>query len=266
MAHNPSKQSRGDSDIDQLMRIGGQSSFLIQSALDGNSQLFIKHPDSAQAFRRELNALNDLKDSNRIVRLESVDNNKRSLTLAAAPGRRLDELVQFEGALSREESRKIIHQLVEALDFMHSYQGIGYVHYDLSPANIFWDRKTEQLTIIDFGTAYKLSEIPKEYRDTVIGTPLYLSPEKINRSPEHGTASDMFALGAIWYELLSGSPPFEPAVGRLEDQILRHEPLPLRRTDPETSAMVMKLLSKNAGDRPTASDVLRWIGETASAS
>lgn len=242
-------------------RQGGQSAIeTLDRSASGEEPLIIKYPDSFESFLREQRALSDLRGDPRVVKLEYVEEDDRALYLAKAPGDPISELIRYED-FSEDEAALVIHEVAATLEFIHSYGQAGYVHYDVSPANIFWDRENQEVTVIDFGTAYKVDSIPADYSSQEIGTPLYMSPEKLLKQPEFGQAADMYALGAIWYEMLTGSPPFNPDIGNLKRQILNDEPLQLRQASPETNGMIMRLLDKTPGNRPVAAELRQWFEE-----
>jgi serine/threonine-protein kinase len=126
--------------------------------------------------------------------------------------------------------------LVETLArAMHSAHQQGIVHRDLKPANVLLARDgTPKIT--DFGLAKLLdrSDTPTKPSE-VLGTPSYMAPEQAaGKTREVGPAADVYALGAILYEALTGRPPFQGA-GLLEtlEQVRTQEPVPVRRLQPK---------------------------------
>jgi len=127
----------------------------------------------------------------------------------------------------------------------------GLVHRDLKPANLLLGDSTN-VKVADFGAARLKSASGAEHTAT-IGSPAYMSPEQI-KGAELGEQSDMFSLGVVMYELLTGQRPF---VGRdlpqVLDRILSHEP-PAPSTlraviDPQIDAMVLRMLRKRPAER-----------------
>ncbi len=230
---------------------------------DSENALIIKIPQTLEEFRRERDALELLQADKRVVRLLKSDDTNRELHLLAAPGETLEQLIKYD-SFTEAEANQIVHQVALTLNYIHNQGEDGFVHYDISPSNILWDRAEQEVTVIDFGTAYRLKDIPTEYSEHPVGTPLYMAPEKLDLQPELGKASDIFSVGAIWYELISGSPPFDPALGNIKEQIKRCEPYELRRVSPEVGELIQRMLSKDASLRPTASEVVNWFEERAS--
>ncbi|MBI5349779.1 MAG: protein kinase [Chloroflexi bacterium] len=109
------------------------------------------------------------------------------------------------GALSLEEIVRIMNRLAPALDLAHSK---GIVHRDLKPANILFDIEGNPY-ISDFGIAKMLQQASSITGSGLIGTPSYMSPEQARGETDIDSRSDIYALGVILYEMLSGQLPFQ---------------------------------------------------------
>lgn len=162
----------------------------------------------------------------------------------------------IDGPLGPSDARVLAERLAAALGAVHA---AGTIHRDIKPSNIFLvDGDVAQAKLVDFGVARsKLLETGYDgvTRDgTLIGTPLYMSPEQA-RTQTLGPASDVWSLGVVLYESLTGSPPFNgdelPAVLA---RILLDEPTQLRVLAPEISAgladVVHRALTKRVEQRP----------------
>lgn len=172
-------------------------------------------------------------------------------------GRTLTELMQQEGPLPPPRVAWILSQICAALADAHAH---SIVHRDLKPDNIILQRvagERDYVKVLDFGIAKVLDEqkrgrLPAS-RNLFIGTPEYASPEQCNsKSPT--ALSDIYSLGVIAYEMLTGHPPFE---GDPLEVMLKHasvEPPPLRRyrpdLSPEIETVVLRALRKDPGERP----------------
>ncbi|WP_437567104.1 trifunctional serine/threonine-protein kinase/ATP-binding protein/sensor histidine kinase [Sorangium sp. So ce542] len=144
--------------------------------------------------------------------------------------------------------------ITRALGDVH---GSRIIHKDINPSNIVFNRETGSVKIIDFGISTRLSreELSIKSPAVIEGTLAYISPEqtgRMNRSLDHRT--DLYALGATFYELLTGAPPFDAkdAMELVHCHIAR-DPAPPRARCPSVpealSDIVMKLMAKTAEDR-----------------
>lgn len=156
-------------------------------------------------------------------------------------------------------------QLASVLVSAHE---IGLVHRDLKPENIlveYDDHQHQRIVVVDFGLAFinnteDMSRLTQD-RGTVSGTPAYMSPEQA-MGGELSPASDIYAFGCILYELITGSPPFEaPSVMELLTRHMFVPPTPPHTRNPQTKAspaleqLVMRMLSKDPAQRPSAEQV-----------
>jgi serine/threonine-protein kinase len=112
----------------------------------------------------------------------------------------------MQGAISIPETARIMKKLAPALDEVHTH---GVIHRDLKPSNILFDQRNEPY-ISDFGTA-KLKFAHTKLTETggAVGTPAYMSPEQIQGEAELDGRSDIYALGVILFEMLTGKHPFQ---------------------------------------------------------
>jgi serine/threonine-protein kinase len=173
-------------------------------------------------------------------------------------GPSLEEKLAAEGRLSVHATRSGLGQLAGALAEAHRN---GFVHRDISPANVLWDRERDQFLLTDFGLAGLLpkheGELPRLTRvGEVLGSSGYMSPEQLKGGdPTEGT--DVYALGVLAYEMLTGEGPFP---GKAPQQVglatLKSPPRPLRtlraEVDEATADLIERCLEKEPGRRPSA--------------
>jgi serine/threonine protein kinase len=185
-----------------------------------------------------------------------------------------------------EEAAPLIAVLARA---MHACHSVGIIHRDLKPANVLLACGThppppgthqpggEQRTlaaftpkITDFGLAKKLDEAGQTQSGAILGTPSYMAPEQAAGKPKTvGPRADVYALGAILYELLSGRPPFlaETPLDTML-QVLEHDPVAVRALNPaaprDLETICLKCLRKEPGQRyanaaELADDLARFL-------
>ncbi|WP_166486424.1 protein kinase domain-containing protein [Blastococcus saxobsidens] len=168
------------------------------------------------------------------------------LVMELVEGEPLSALLRREGALDPETTLSVLHQTAAALAEAHL---VGMVHRDVKPGNILV-RPDGTVKITDFGIAWSARSVALTRTGQVIGTPQYLSPEQAEG--RHATpASDVYALGLIGYECLTGHPAFEGdnAVTIALKQI-REEPEPLPAELPsDVRTLIGRALVKDPGAR-----------------
>ena len=156
-------------------------------------------------FQREAAAIAALNHPG-IVRVYDFDQVDKALFIVMeyVDGKTLRAQLQEKGAFPLQQALDIIQQLLSAVGAAH---GRGIVHRDLKPDNVVISSEGKA-KVMDFGISKMLVDTQGLTRtDSIIGTPLYMSPEQVMGSPIDAR-SDLYALGAILYELVSGKPPF----------------------------------------------------------
>ncbi len=162
--------------------------------------------------------------------------------------------------LSLRQVLRIVRQAAEALDYAH---GQGIVHRDIKPSNILLDL-AGRVKVADFGIAKMAGQSTElTMAGSVMGSPQYLSPEQI-RGDDLDGRSDIFSLGVVFYEMLSGKRPFEgDTITTLVYQILHKDPPPvseLRAVPPRVEELLRGMLAKSRDERvPTAGEVAREL-------
>jgi hypothetical protein len=175
--------------------------------------------------------------------------------------------------LTPREAAETMLPLARAL---HAAHQAGVVHRDLKPANVLFSQDGTP-KVADFGLSRKLDEPGQTQSGTILGTPAYMAPEQARgRSKDAGPAADVYALGAVFYELLAGRPPF-PGETALEVlyEVTSSEPAPpssLRPGVPAAlEAVCLKCLNKAPAERyasaaEVAEELQRWLaGQTVTA-
>ena len=224
----------------------------------------------AARFRRELRVLQKVRHPNIVRCLSNVDENDDSVpayyAMEFVDGGTLENLLRVRVRLSVEETFRYALQILGALNAAHRF---GVVHRDVKPSNLLLARDRRALKLCDFGLAMVLGGTQLTQPGQTIGTPWYMSPEQIRGEDALNGTSDLYALGCILMEALTGKPPF---VGETHFAILnRHlsEDAPLvssRQPNLPHGAFidrfVNRLLEKDPGRRPdSAGDLIAEIAQ-----
>ena len=182
------------------------------------------------------------------------------LVLELVDGQSLTTIIDQRGWLAPPLAAAIGAQLAGALAALHVG---GIVHADLKPDNVLVlaDARPDGhpfVKLIDFGVAHFIDK-PRD-ESFAWGTPQYLSPEQWAGKPR--TASDVYGLGCVLTELLTGRPPFDGAIEDLAHAHIWDAPQPVSSTRPEAApldAIVARMLQKRWSDRPTMPDIEREL-------
>ena len=181
-------------------------------------------------------------------------------------GPSLRHVLNVDTSLAADRAIPILRQACKALGAAHEK---GIIHLDVKPDNIMLStsgRRGSMVKVVDFGIAGLISADPPPEgtpaEDRIVGTPDYLSPERIRRKP-YDHRSDIYSLGAMAYEMLTGTCPFWH--DDLMTTITKHitdKPAPLRQRapqldiPPEIETLVLQMLEKNPAERPQSMAVV----------
>ena len=163
-------------------------------------------------------------------------------------GESLQQRLARAGALGVDEVTRIVADVGSALDYAHRH---GVVHRDIKPANILMHEGAALLA--DFGIARAVTDGPGERltgTGVSLGTPHYMSPEQASGERDAGPPSDIYSLGVVAYELVSGQPPFNGrSVQAVLAQLMTAEPAPLTTPRAGLNAAVRKAMARDPATR-----------------
>ena len=211
-------------------------------------------------FNREAQAAARLSHPN-IVNIYDVGvmDGAHYIVMEYVPGRTLKDKIKQEGHLSVNEALTVAKGIASALSHAHAN---NLVHCDIKPHNILM-MPDGSAKVADFGIARAVTESTMTYTGNVVGSVHYFSPEQA-KGTMITPKSDVYALGVVLYEMLTGTLPFtgETPVS-VAMKHLQEEPVPVRQLDPSippvVEAIVARAMSKDPAMRPEASEIVKDI-------
>lgn len=215
-------------------------------------------PDFQDRFKQEARAAANLSHPNIVtVHDFGFDHGQLFIVMEHIPGKDLKTILRQRGRYSVEEAIPLMVQACAGIGYAHR---AGLVHCDIKPHNMIVTPDA-RLKVTDFGIARALSTImPDERADVVWGSPQYFSPEQaVGEAPS--PASDVYSLGVVLYEALTGALPFTaPSSDELARLHLESDPIPPSEYIPDIPSaleeIVMKVLSKEPAARYRTADQL----------
>ena len=220
-------------------------------------------PEDRIRFAREARYLQGLHHPG-IVRVLDTgeDEHQAWLVMPLIEGRRLDDL-------GNVAPLRAAHLVVQALEALHVAHLAGILHRDIKPGNLMLDRR-DRVVLLDFGLAAAPDLESRLTREgDIVGTPAYMAPEQAaGRREDVGRRTDLYAMGAVLYELLTGRQPFTGETTMATLRAVLEEPLvPPRRIRPELprplEQIILVAMAREPGDRyrtaeEMAADLRRW--------
>jgi hypothetical protein len=191
------------------------------------------------------------------------DADTRYIVMECVPGLSLAQLLRQRRPLAAAEAVKIATQVASALAAAHR---AGIIHRDVKPGNVMVDDDL-RVKVLDFGIARAVAATSLTNTAIVLGSAPYMAPE-VTRGESADERSDIYSLGCVLYEMLTGGPPFSGDLGAaVMHQHNTASPRPLRELNSATpaalDALVMQMLAKQPGDRPqTASQLVDALPAT----
>lgn len=250
--------------IERVLGRGGLGEVYQAVAPDGQTvalKAFRLHEDdqglTAAAFVREAHLGLRLNHPDIVRVLDSgTDGEYAYLVMEFVPGHDLRRHAQWAHLLPLNEALRIAERIARALAAAHA---LGVVHRDIKPGNVLFDPATDTVKVADFGLA-RLGEAFRSRTGIVAGTPGYMSPEQLAEGVI-GPYSDLYALGVLLFELLTGRLPFEAtSLGALLQQVASRTAPRVTVHRPDVPAavadLVAELLERRIDRRPSDAAVV----------
>jgi serine/threonine-protein kinase len=252
--------------VERVLGVGGMGAVLSarHEQLGQVVALKVLHPaaceseESVLRFMREAQSAAAL-ESDHVVRIFDVGTLEQGvpfMVMERLLGEDLANVLEQSGPLSVEGAVECVYQATLGVADAHA---AGFVHRDLKPSNLFLTRRRDGsawVKVLDFGISKAIADSGEEIHltrtRTIVGSPLYMSPEQVRNAKQVDLRSDLWSLGVILHELLSGRPPFDgDTLPGVCARIAADPPTPLERADvPEALRHVIaRCLEKNPAAR-----------------
>jgi serine/threonine-protein kinase len=215
-------------------------------------------PTFVARFEREARAVARLSDPRIVMVYDSGhDDGTRYIVMEYVRGMSLAQTIRERGPLEAVRAVEIASQIAGALAAAHR---AGIIHRDIKPANVMVDEHGA-VKVLDFGIAKAAAGVSLTQTATVLGSAPYLAPEVIRGQPAD-ERSDIYSLGCVLYELVTGRPPFTgevpAAILHQHDTVEPRPPRARRNGVPDAfDALVMQMLAKDPRARPRSAEALR---------
>ncbi len=270
--------------IVRRLAAGGMGAvFLAEQVALGNRPVALKvllrklldDPEFLERFHNEAASTARIRHANVITVYESgqSDDSSPYIAMEFLEGETLRQALKRRGAFPVAETSEILQQVARGLNAAHK---LGIIHRDLKPDNIFLTRADEgelAVKVMDFGIAKLRESATHTLTGTVLGTPAYMSFEQASgmKSEELDLRSDIYSLGVVVYEMLTGRVPFhsDTPLGYVRKHMME-EPPPFRAVAPglpvapEVERAVMRALKKDREERyPSALEFARDLAAAA---
>jgi serine/threonine protein kinase len=253
--------------IERVLGMGGMGVVVAATHVTLEERVAIKfllpqalsNGEAVTRFLREARAAVRIKSEHvaRVTDVGQLENGSPYMIMEYLDGSDLGTVGQNRGALPIEEAVEFVLQACEALAEAHA---LGIVHRDLKPANLFLVTRadgTPSVKVLDFGIskvtgmAASGSDLGMTKTTTIMGSPLYMSPEQMASSRDVDSRTDIWALGAILYELLAGTVPFQAdTITQLCVMILQQPAPTLRNVRPDAPEGLQTVITRSlAKDR-----------------
>ena len=228
--------------------------------------------DLVKRFEREARAASQLRSRHtaRVMDVDLTPDGVPYMVMELLEGRDLDAELERRKYLPLDEAVDYVLQACAAMDEAHA---LGIVHRDLKPSNVFLaeERGVRIAKILDFGISKVTSETDSKLTsaEAVMGTAMYMAPEQVRASRNVDARADIWSLGVVLYELISGRAPFQGSPTQVAAAIVTEDPPPIEALLPVPAAIgeaLRKCLARDPAQRhPSVRDLMRAIAPFAPA-
>ena len=229
---------------------GGMSTLFKATDLEDGKQVAIKIPHEemeadpvlVERFKREAEIGQELDHPGIVRTFEPKQRSRSYMVIEWVDGRLLRSILNEQKMLPIDRAINLALAICDALDYMHKH---GVVHRDLKPENIMVDEQ-DRIKLLDFGIAMKEDARRLTYAgpSPLLGTPDYISPEQV-KGQRGDQRSDIYALGVMFYEMLTGQTPFSgPNPLAVMNERLIADPKPARKLRPEITPQLQEILNR----------------------
>ncbi len=236
--------------LDKMVARSGMSTLFKATDLKDGKQVALKIPhDELEAdpvllerFKREAEIGQELDHHGLVKTYDGETRSRNYMVIEWVDGRLLRAILNQQQKMPVDRAVKLILAICDALDYMHKH---GVVHRDLKPENIMVDAN-DNIKLIDFGIAMKEDARRLTYAgpSPLLGTPDYISPEQV-KGQRGDQRSDIYALGIMFYEMLTGQTPFGgPNPLAVMNERLQTDPKPARKLRPEITPQLQEILNR----------------------
>lgn len=254
--------------IDALVARSGMASIFRGTDLRTGEQVALKipHPEVESdpvffdRFHREQDIGQKMDHPGVMKVLSDGDRSQVYMVMEWVDGRLLREILRDERKLPTERAVRIAVAICDALEYIHSH---GVVHRDLKPENIMVDSE-DRIKLIDFGIAGQegARRLTFSKLSQVMGTPDYISPEQV-KGKRGDARSDIYALGVMLYEMLTGQVPFRgPNAFAIMNDRLLNNPVPPREIEPgispELQEIIYRAIERDPKNRYSSAREFAW--------
>src|ERR1039457_1838272 len=236
--------------LDATVARSGMATLFRATDLNDGKQVAIKvpHPEMeadpvlVERFKREQEIGQTLDHPSIVKTFNGEQRSQVYMVIEWVEGRLLRAILNQEGRMPIDRAIRLTLAICDALDYMHKR---GVVHRDLKPENIMVDDQ-DRIKLIDFGIAMKedARRLTFVNMSATLGTPDYISPEQV-KGQRGDQRSDIYSLGVMLYEMLTGQPPFAgPNPLAVMNERVLNDPKPARKLNPEISPQLQEILDR----------------------